>query len=301
MATIECVPNVSEGRRPDVVTRLAEAVRLVGGVALLNQSSDASHHRSVFTLAGDGAALRDAILRLVAVALEWIDLRTHRGAHPRLGAVDVVPFVPLAGASMADCVELARGVGRTIGEQFAIPVYLYEHASNSPLRRRLEDIRRGEFEGLAAKMRLPGWEPDFGPPAPHPTAGATVVGARQVLIAYNVNLASDRLDVARRIASAIRERDGGLPCVKALGLKLDDRGFVQVSMNLTDYERTPPLAVFDRVAEEAARDGVDVLESELVGLIPAAALANTTAAHLRLRDFSDDQILENRLRDAGLI
>lgn len=301
MATIECVPNVSEGRRPDVVTRLAEAVRLVRGVALLNQSSDASHHRSVFTLAGDGAALRDAILRLVAVALEWIDLRTHRGAHPRLGAVDVIPFVPLAGASMAECVELARGVGRTIGEQFAIPVYLYEHASNRPLRRRLEDIRRGEFEGLATKMRQPGWEPDFGPAAPHPTAGATVVGARQVLIAYNVNLASDRLDVARRIASAIRERDGGLPCVKALGLKLDNRGFVQVSMNLTDYERTPPLAVFDRVVEEAARDGVEVLESELVGLIPAAALASTTAAHLRLRDFSDDQILENRLRDAGLI
>lgn len=300
MPTIECVPNVSEGRSAEAISRMADAVSGVDGVTLLDRSSDSAHHRSVFTLGGDAAPLQEAILRLVSVAVASIDLRAHHGVHPRVGAVDVVPFVPLANVTMAECVNLARRVGRAIGDQFAIPVYLYEEASNAPARRHLEDIRRGEFESLSAKMRQPGWKPDFGPPAPHPTAGATVVGARRVLIAYNVNLATRRLDVARRIASVVRERSGGLPCVKALGLALEDRGLVQVSMNLTDYERTPPDVVFNRIVSEAARDGVEVVESELIGLIPAAALARTTAAHLRLRDFSENRILENRLRAAGL-
>jgi glutamate formiminotransferase len=298
--TIECVPNVSEGRSADVVGRLADALSGVHGVTLLDRSSDSAHHRSVFTVAGEAGPLQEAILRLVSVAVESIDLRTHRGVHPRIGAVDVVPFVPLADITMAECVSLSRRVGRAIGDQFAIPVYLYEEASATPSRRRLEDIRRGGFEILSAKMREPGWEPDFGPPIPHPTAGVTVVGARRVLIAYNVNLATPRLDVARRIASVVRARSGGLPCVKALGLPLQSRGLVQVSMNLTDYERTPPRVVFDRIVSEAAHDGVEVLESELVGLIPAAALSHTTASHLRLRDFSENRILENRLRAAGL-
>jgi glutamate formiminotransferase len=300
MPTIECVPNISEGRSAEAIGRMADAVSGVVGVALLDRSSDSAHHRSVFTIGGDSAPLQEAILRLVSVAVEVIDLRAHRGVHPRVGAVDVIPFVPLASVTMAECVSLARHVGRAIGDQFAIPVYLYAEASNTPARRHLADIRRGGFESLPAKMRQPGWEPDFGPPAPHPTAGATVVGARRILIAYNVNLATPRLDVARRIASVVRERGGGFPCVKALGLALEGRGLAQVSMNLTDYERTPPHVVFDRIVSEAARDGVEVLESELVGLIPAAALAQTTAAHLRLRDFSENRILENRLRAAGL-
>jgi glutamate formiminotransferase len=300
MPTIECVPNVSEGRRHDVIIRIADAVRGVPAARLLDHSADAAHHRSVFTIAGDATALHEAVLRLVAIAVECVDLREHHGEHPRLGAVDVVPFIPLGRATMAECVRLAQITGRAIAERFNLPVYLYEQASTDPARKRLEDIRRGGFEGLARKMLQPGWQPDFGPATPHPTAGAAVVGARRVLIAYNVNLATNRVDVAKRIASIVRERNGGLPCVKALGLTLRDRRLAQVSMNLTDYERTPPQVAFDRVAHEARKLGVDVLESELVGLIPAAALTNTTASHLRLRNFSERQVLESRLRAMGM-
>ena len=295
MALIECVPNVSEGRRRAVVDDLAAEVRGVPGARLLDYSADPSHNRSVFTMAGDAAALEAAVLALAARAVATIDLRDHRGEHPRLGAVDVVPFVPLEGATMSECIALARTVGRSIADRLKVPVYLYEEASSNPARKHLEDIRRGQFEGLATKMRRPEWAPDFGPAQPHPTAGATVVGARRALIAYNVNLDTDRLDVARHVASAVRASSGGLPCVKALGLSLAERGLVQVSMNLVDYERTPIHVAFDRVAAEAAGQGVDVKDSEIVGLIPAAALAGTSAAHLRLRGFSDQQILEHRL------
>jgi glutamate formiminotransferase len=290
------VPNVSEGRRPGVIASMAEAIRRVPGAGLLDASSDASHNRSVFTLAGEGAALEGAVMALVERAVADIDLRTHRGEHPRLGAVDVVPFVPLAGASMADCVALARQVGAAIAERFLIPVYLYEEAATSPARTRLEHIRRGQFEGLAAKMAAPGWAPDFGPPRPHPTAGATVVGARTPLIAYNINLATDRIEVARRVASAVRSSSGGLRHVKAMAVVLHDRGSVQVSMNLTNYAATPIARVFDAVKREAARDGVPILESEIVGLVPADALAGTTAADLQLKDFGPERILENRLK-----
>ena len=296
---IECVPNISEARREHVIDRLADEVRGIEGVSLLDRSSDVSHNRSVFTIAGTAAALSDAVLGLVSVALETIDLRVHDGVHPRVGAVDVVPFVPLTNATMADCVDLARRVGRQIADRFGVPVYLYEHAAVDPARRRLPDIRRGEFEGLAAKMSRPEWRPDFGPAHPHATAGATVVGAREILVAYNVNLATGRLEVARRIASLIRERDGGLPGVRALGLSLPHRGIVQVSMNLVDHRTTALRVVFDRIAAEAAREGVDVLESEIVGLVPSAALAGTTPGHLRLSGFSADQVLEERLRAAG--
>lgn len=292
---IECVPNLSEGRRIAVVDDLAAQVRRVPGTRLLDYSADPSHNRSVFTIAGNASALEAAVLALAARAVEVIDLRVHQGEHPRLGAVDVVPFVPLAGTTMSECVALARTVGRSIADRLHVPVYLYEEASTDPARKHLEDIRRGQFEGLATKMRQPGWAPDFGPAIPHPTAGATVVGARHVLVAYNVNLATDRLDIAKRIASAVRASGGGLPCVKAIGLALTDRGIVQVSMNLTNHERTPIHRAFDRVAAEAAKEGVEVKESEIVGLIPAAALADTSAAHLRLRNFSENQILEHRL------
>ncbi|OFV90619.1 MAG: glutamate formimidoyltransferase [Acidobacteria bacterium RIFCSPLOWO2_02_FULL_64_15] len=292
------VPNVSEGRRLDVIASIAGAIRRVPGARLLDSSSDVSHNRSVFTIAGERGPITGAAMALVERAVADIDLRTHRGEHPRLGAVDVVPFVPLAGASMEDCITLAREVGAAIAERFLIPVYLYEEAATSPARTHLEHIRRGQFEGLAAKMMTPGWAPDFGPPAPHPTAGATIVGARMPLIAYNINLATGRIEVARRVASAVRSSGGGLRYVKAMAVTLHHRGIVQVSMNLTNYRETPIIQVFETVKREAARDGVSILESEIVGLVPAAALAGTTARELRLKDLGSDRIIENTLKDA---
>jgi glutamate formiminotransferase len=293
---IESIPNVSEGKRLEVVDRLADAVGGVPGVALLDRTSDPSHHRSVLTMAGDAAGLKAAILALFETAIATIDLRRHTGVHPRLGAIDVVPFVPLAGATMADSVALAREVGAEVSARFGVPVYLYEEAARIPERRRLEHIRRGGFEGLAEKMRDPAWHPDFGPARPHPSAGATVIGARLPLIAFNINLASDRLDIARAIARTIRESSGGLPCVKAMGVLLAHRHLAQVSTNLTNYTITSMRQVFDVVTAEAARHGVDVLESELIGLVPAAALVDTTPEHLRLTGFRRDWILEERIR-----
>jgi glutamate formiminotransferase len=213
-----------------------------------------------------------------------------------LGAVDVVPFVPIEGATMADCVTLAKRVGATVADRFGVPVYLYEEAATQASRRNLEDIRRGEFEGLPAKMQSADWTPDFGPRAPHPSAGASVVGARMALIAYNINLATDRLDVAKKIAAAIRHSSGGFRFVKAAGFKLEDRGIVQVSMNLTNYEKTPVFRVFETVKREAARYGVAVLESEIVGLIPSAALLATAEHFLQIEGFKPEQVLENKLR-----
>ena len=210
MPIIECIPNVSEGRRPEVVESIAEAIRAVDGARLLDYSSDASHNRSVFTLAGDAAAVKAAVLAMYSRAIEAIDLREHSGEHPRLGAVDVVPFVPIEGVTMAACVALAKDVAAEVASRFGVPVYLYEEASSNPARKNLEDIRRGEFEGLAAKMATPGWAPDYGPSTPHASAGASVIGARMPLIAYNINLATDRLDVARKVANAVRHSSGGL-------------------------------------------------------------------------------------------
>jgi glutamate formiminotransferase len=295
---IECVPNVSEGRRPEIVARMAEAIRAVAGARLLDHSSDASHNRSVFTLAGDAAGVERAVLALFACAVEDIDLRTQRGEHPRLGAVDVVPFVPIDGVTMAQCVALAKKVGAEVAARFQIPVYLYEEASADPARKNLEDIRRGEFEGLAAKMATAGWAPDFGPATPHPTAGAVVIGARMPLIAYNINLATDRLDVAKKIAAAIRHSSGGFRYVKAMGIRLEARGIVQVSMNLTNYEKTPMFRVFETVKREAARYGVEVMESEIIGLVPSAALTSAAEYYLQISGFSTDQVLEHRLRHA---
>jgi len=293
---IECIPNVSEGRRTDVVAAMADAIRAVAGVRLLDFSSDASHNRSVFTLVGDAAGVEQAVLALFERAVGAIDLRTHTGEHPRLGAVDVVPFVPIEGATMADCVALAKKVAASVAERFRVPVYLYEEASSNPARKNLEDIRRGEFEGLAAKMATAGWAPDYGPAAPHPSAGASVIGARMPLIAYNINLATDRLDVAKKIAAAIRHSSGGFRYVKAAGFKLEDRGIVQVSMNLTNYEKTPIFRVFEVVKREAERYGVRILESEIVGLIPSAALNAAAEFYLQIEGFKPEQVLENKLR-----
>ena len=296
MAIIECIPNVSEGRRVEVVDRMAAVITATPGVRLLDRSSDGSHNRSVFTFAGDRDGVANAVLALFEQAVADIDLRTHRGEHPRLGAVDVVPFVPIEGVTMADCVELAKRVGAEVARRFEVPVYLYEEASTNPLRKNLEDIRRGEFEGLAAKMASEGWAPDFGARAPHPTAGASVIGARMALIAYNINLATDRLDVAKKIAAGIRHSSGGYRYVKAAGFRLDDRGIVQVSMNLTNYERTPIFRVFETVKREAERYGVSILESEIVGLVPSAALHSAAEFYLQISGFKPEQVLEHKLR-----
>ena len=297
MATIECVPNISEGRRRDVINALADTLRAVPGLRVLDVQSDAAHNRSVFTLAGTADAMKAGLPKLFEGALAAIDLRTHKGEHPRLGAVDVVPFIPIEGVTMDACVALAKAIAADVAARFALPVYLYEDASANPARKNLEDIRRGEFEGLAAKMAQPAWAPDFGPATPHATAGATVIGARMPLIAYNINLATDRLDVAKKIAAAIRMSSGGLRFVKAMGIPLTDRGIVQVSMNLTNYEKTPIYRVFDLVKREAARYGVQVLESEIVGLIPSAALTQTAEYFLQLEGFSSGQILEKKLAE----
>ena len=299
MPVIECVPNVSEGRRVDVVAGIVDGVRRVPGARVLDCASDASHNRSVITMAGDAAPLMAAVLALFDAALASIDLRTHRGEHPRLGAVDVVPFVPIDGVTMAQCVVLARDTAREVADRFHVPVYLYEEASVNPLRTHLEDIRRGGFEGLATKMAAAEWAPDYGPSSPHPSAGATVMGARMPLIAYNINLATDRIDVARAIAATVRFSSGGLPFVKAMGVTLADRGIVQVSMNLTDYKKTPMHKVFDAVTHEAERYGVHVIESEIVGLVPAAALDDTAVSALRLTGFRRSQVLETRLRETA--
>ena len=296
MPIIESIPNVSEGRRPDVIERLADAVRSTAGVRLLDRSSDPSHNRSVFTFVGDREPVKQAVLALFEAAVDAIDLRTHQGEHPRLGAVDVVPFVPIEGVTMADCVALAREVGADVGERFGVPVFLYEEASSNPLRKNLEDIRRGQFEGLAARMQSADWAPDFGPRVPHPTAGASIVGARMPLIAYNINLNTDRVEVARKIAAAIRQSSGGLRYVKAAGFMLEDRGIAQVSMNLTNYQKTPIFRVFELVKREAERYGVSILESEIVGLVPSAALLGAAEFYLQIEGFSGEQVLENKLR-----
>jgi len=295
MAIIECVPNVSEGRRADVVRAMADAVAAVPGVRLLDASSDAAHNRSVLTMASDTSPLKAAVLALFAEAVSRIDLRAHRGEHPRMGAVDVVPFVPIEGVTMADCVALAQEVAAAVATRFAIPVFLYEEAATRPSRRNLEDIRRGEFEGLAAKLASSDWTPDFGPSTPHPTAGATVIGARMPLIAYNINLATDRLEVAKKIAAAVRHSSGGFRYVKAMGIALEDRGVVQVSMNLTNHEKTPIHRVFDAVRREAERYGVAVLESEIIGLVPESALMGAARHYLQLERFVSSQVLERRL------
>jgi glutamate formiminotransferase len=297
MPVVECVPNVSEGRRADIIESLVGAVRAVPGVRLLDRSSDSSHNRSVLTIAGEPGPVKAAVLALFGVAVQSIDLRSHRGEHPRMGAVDVVPFIPIEGITMAECAALARETAAEVAARFEVPLFLYEAAASTAARTNLEDIRRGEFEGLATKMAAAEWAPDFGPAQPHPTAGATAIGARMPLIAYNINLATDRLDVAKRIAAAIRHSSGGFRYVKAMGIALEGRGIVQVSINLTNYEKTPIFRVFEAVRREAARYGVSVLESEIVGLVPAAALVSSAEYFLQLEGFRSNQVLETRMKE----
>jgi glutamate formiminotransferase len=310
---VESVPNVSEGRRLDVVERLAGAIEATPGVHLLDRTSDASHNRSVFTLAGPSEAVSEALERLIGSAVDEIDMDRHTGEHPRIGAVDVVPFVPLGDTTMDEAVTIARSFGRRIAERFAIPVYLYAKAALRAERTKLADVRRGQYEGLKAEIAQRGREPDFGPAAMHPSAGAVAVGARPFLIAYNINLASPDKDLAVRIARRIRESGGGLPRVQGNGFFIEELGRAQVSMNLLDFTTTPLWRVWETVRAEAAEDGIELAESELIGLAPVAAFLDVAdhagapsdapveerlaaaAAFLRLRDFSPLQALELRL------
>lgn len=292
---IECVPNVSEGRDTERVSEIAEAVRAVPGVRLLDVSSDPSHNRSVLTFVSDAAGVRGGVRALFDAAVPRIDLTTHSGEHPRMGAVDVVPVIPIRGATVEDCVALSREIAADVAERHAIPVYLYEDSTTSEKRRNLAEIRKGEFEGFFAKMKAPEWKPDFGPEEPHPTAGVVAVGARAPLIAYNVNLGTGDLAVADRIAKAIRHLGGGFRYVKALPVALADRGQVQVSINMTNFRKTPLHRVFECVRSEAERHGVAVVGSEIVGLAPADALLAAAEHYLRLEKFSPDQVLETRL------
>ena len=296
-AMIEAIPNISEGRRIDVVREAVETIDAVSSVRVLDWSSDPSHNRSVITMAGDAGPLREAILRLFDVAVKRIDLRRHHGVHPRIGAVDVVPFVPLGGTRMDACVELAHATGRDVAERLQVPVLLYETAASAPARRRLEQVRRGQFEGLGAKLVEPAWRPDYGPPRPHPSAGASAIGARGPLVAFNVDLATDDLDIARRIARTVRESGGGLPHVKAIGVRLSSpqRSLVQVSMNLTDYRRTPLSKALGRVVREAAREGVEIAGTELVGLVPREAIDGSAGGRPMLDVIRPDQTIEARL------
>jgi glutamate formiminotransferase/formiminotetrahydrofolate cyclodeaminase len=293
---VECIPNFSEGRRPEVVEEIVNAIRSVAGVVLLNYSSDHDHNRSVITFVGSPQAVEDAAFASIAKAADLIDLEKHEGEHPRIGAADVVPLVPIAGVTMKACVEIAQRLGKRVGEELGIPVYLYEKAATQSDRKNLENVRKGEYEGLKEDIKTdPSRTPDYGP-SQIGSAGATVIGARSPLIAYNVYLDTDDVTVAEKIGRSVRHSSGGLRYVKGLGMLVD--GKAQVSMNLTNYERTPVYRVVEMIRREAARYGADITHSELIGLIPQKALTDAAAWYLQLDDFSEDQVLESCIQSA---
>jgi glutamate formiminotransferase len=292
---LECVPNVSEGRRPEVIARLAAAAASGPGVRLLDVSSDPDHHRTVLTLAGDPEGLHQSLLSLYEAALADVDLTHHAGVHPRVGAVDVTPFVPLGDTPMEVAIAAAGRLAAAVAERFSLPVYLYERAARVPERRALATIRRGQLEGLAARMADPAWHPDFGPARVHPTVGVTVIGARFFLIAFNAVLDTADPTIARAVARKVRESGGGLPAVRALGLHLPSRGLTQVSMNLVDYRRTSVLRALDEVRREAAALGARVLETELIGLIPEEAVLGVARDALQLPELPAGRVLERKL------
>jgi glutamate formiminotransferase len=297
---LESVPNISEGQRPEVVDAIVEAVRRSGPVRVLDRSSDPDHNRTVLTLAGEPQAVLQGLEALVAASVEQIDLTRHRGRHPRMGAVDVIPLIPIRDVTMAECVAWARALAERVSRRHDLPVYLYEEAASAPHRRDLAAIRKGEFEGFPDKIRDPQWRPDFGPERVHPTAGCVAIGAREFLIAYNINLATADVEVARRIAQAIRHSSGGLRYVKAMGLLLEDRRQAQVSINMTDFRRTPLHRVFEMVRSEAERHGVAIVGSEIVGLVPEDALLEAAGHYLRLEGFDPGRVLERRLQQLDL-
>jgi glutamate formiminotransferase len=293
---MECVPNISEGRDADKVREIAGVIERPG-VKLLDLSSDADHNRTVITCAGEPEPLGDAMVDLAAAAVARIDLNHHTGEHPRMGAIDVIPFVPVAGVTMAECTALAEHVGQRIADELSVPVYLYAESARVPQRRKLPTIREGEFEGFVEKIKDPAWKPDFGPSERHPTAGCVAVGARTFLIAFNVDLDTKDVQIAKRIAKGLRESSGGLMNVQAKGLFLEDRQLAQVSMNILNYETTPLYRVFELVRMEAARYGVGVVQSELIGLAPAQALMDSLSYYLQLPGLSRESLVEVKVEE----
>ena len=299
LSIVECIPNFSEGRRSEIVDDIVAAIRSAPGAVLLDRESDPNHNRSVVTFVATPDRVVEAAVAAAKRAAELIDLNKHTGEHPRMGATDVIPFVPISGVSMDDCVALARACGERLWGELGIPVYLYEKAATRPERENLASLRKGQFEGIRDEIAtVESRHPDFGEPRVHPTAGITAVGARPPLIAYNVNLATADVEIANKIARAVRHQTGGLRYVKALGFELKDRGIVQVSMNMVNYEGTPLYRAFEMIKREAQRYGVAVVGSEIVGLVPQQALNAAADFYLQLEKFSQNQILEHRLAEA---
>ena len=293
---MECIPNISEGRRLDLVEEFADIVRAVPGVTLIDYSSDASHNRSVFTFLGDPNQVMEAAFRFAKHAVEKIDLRVHEGEHPRMGAVDVIPFVPIRDMDMAECVELSKVLGQRLSDELDLPVFLYEESASAPHRKNLAAIRKGQFEGMAEKVLEDQWHPDFGGNRIHPSAGVVAVGARQPLIAFNINLDTSDVSIAQKIAKIIREKDGGFRAVKALGVMLEERNIAQVSINMCDYKQTPLYRVLEFVRFETARYGVHVVGTEIIGLAPMMAFVDAADYYLQIEKFdAPKQVLECHL------
>jgi len=291
---VECIPNISEGRRPEIVEQIVNEVRQVPGVILLDYSSNPDHNRTVVSFIGEPEAVLEAAWRLISRAAAEINLDDHQGEHPRMGATDVVPFVPVSGISMEECIQLAKTLGERVGKELGIPVYLYERAATRPERKNLADVRRGQYEGIKESINQPERIPDYGP-CVMGSAGAVAIGARLPLVAFNVNLATTNMEVAKAIARAIRGSSGGFVNVKALAVELRQQGMVQISMNMVDVENTPLYRAFDFINAEAARFGVSVIGSEIVGLVPLGAMLDAAKYYLSLHEFSQDQILEKRI------
>ena len=291
----ECIPNFSEGRDQEKIEKIVEPFKKTKGVKLLDYSADKDHNRLVVTLLGSADVLKKSVHEAIGKAVELIDMNEHKGEHPRMGAVDVVPFTPVKNVEMEDAVKLANEVAQKAAEAYDLPIYLYEEAATTDERKNLADIRRGEYEGFSEKIQKPEWKPDFGPQKLHPTAGATVVGARMPLVAFNVNLDTENLEIANKIARKVRHSSGGLRFVKAIGIDLSEKNIVQVSMNMTDYTKTSLYQAFEMIKFEAKRYGVNIIGSELIGLLPAQALFDVAEYYLGLEDFEGEQIMENRL------
>ena len=292
---IECVPNFSEGRDVAKMERITDCFRGRRGVKLLDYSSDYDHNRMVITAAGEPEMIKEAIVQAIGVAVNEIDLNKHNGEHPRMGAADVVPFIPLRNMTMAEAIELSVEVAKLASSRFDLPVYLYENSATAPHRKNLAEVRKGQFEGLREKMNDPLWDPDFGPQYPHPTAGVSIIGARNFLIAFNVNLETNNPDIANSIARKIRFSNGGFPCCKAMGVKIENGFKVQVSMNLTDFTITSMHQVYEAIKKEADLFGVKISESELIGMLPLQVLVDTSAFYLKLKNFSSEKVLEYKL------
>ncbi len=292
---VECVPNFSEGRRPEVIEAIVEPFKRSKGCVLLDYRADKDHNRLVVSLAGAPDALRDPLIEASKVAVAHIDLEHHRGGHPRIGAIDVIPFVPLRNISMQECVTLSHEFGRRFHEETGVPVYFYEDAAFRPERRGLEVIRKGQFEGLKTEIVRPERHPDIGEPKLHPSAGATVIGARKFLIAFNVNLGTTDVGIAKQIAKTVRVSSGGLCHVKGIGLSLEDRGLVQVSMNIVDYEKNALYRVVELIRMEARRWGVSLVETEVYGMLPAAALLDSVSYYMQIAGFNSGQVIELKM------